>query len=146
MPKAHWYWTKKPRAFHWGPSHKSFSSPGSTGIGVVEYSNPSIPPPPGLSMGAIPPPPTSAGGASSFTVVPPPFLSRFSRRRDREERPFLAPATCAAPRLVRKGEEEGREGKDSWCRAAKTPVAPVVLEIKERDIVTGKEMSGNRLL
>ena len=31
MPKAHKYWTKKPRASHWGPSQKSGLSPGSSG-------------------------------------------------------------------------------------------------------------------
>ena len=31
MPKAHKYWTKKPKASHWGPSQKSGLSPGSSG-------------------------------------------------------------------------------------------------------------------
>lgn len=118
MPKAHMYWTKKPRASHWGPSQKSGLSPGSSGRKYPSLSSPSPSATPTFS--ALP---ISLIWASSCRsscpslVVVPLLLFLLSNLPVREES-FLAKTRWEVLDVVAVVDMilEGRDGKRKWRR------------------------------
>lgn len=115
IPNAHKYWMKKPKAFHWGPSQKSVSIPGSSGIGTpsaLTYA-------PGSSTAAPSPTSPTTSSCSSSGETTAPFLP-FSSLRVRDEMPLLACVIwelLPRERLALAGErEEDKKGLELYWR------------------------------